>query len=461
MFTNPKLTQLSDTYVHETHKSQPVASRETTVDPALIEETSNWSEALQTTLDHPPAALPRYMILVGFMFACLFGTWAWFGTMQEVSYAQGQLVPEGDTFKVQPIATGEVSKILVEEGDIIQAGQVVVELDTEVLKAEVERLSQNLTALTSQLQKTQALIAQTQYEADAQGAITDAEVRTQEAAIVESQANISNTQDLVFQLMVDLEANESRLERLQSLLDEGAISQEYLFDVEQTLRDRNRVMTERQGQVQQALAQSEQLNAQLDLKRAEATKRELEAQEKLKRLQLEAHDLDAKIAETKTLLSAAQTNLDHMFLYTPVSGTVSSINISNIGEVTQPGQTIVEIAPVEVPLVLSAIIPNKEAGLVETDMTVQMKFDAFPYQEYGIVSGNVTSISPDSKMDEQMGAVYEVEIDLERAHIIHEQKVVPLKAGQTASAEIIIRKRRIVDFLLDPIRKLKEGSLNI
>ena len=234
-----------------------------------------------------------------------------------------------------------------------------------------------------------------------------------------------------------------------------------MFDVEQTLRDRNRVMTERQGQVQQALAHSEQLNAQLDLRQAEATKRELEAQEKLKRLQLEAHDLDAKIAEAKTLLSAAQTNLDHMFLYAPVSGTVSSINISNIGEVTQPGQTIVEIAPVEVPLVLSALIPNKEAGLVQTDMTVQMKFDAFPYQEYGIVSGKVASISPDSTMDEQMGAVYEVEIYLDRDHVIHEQKVVLLKAGQTASAEIIIRKRRVVDYLLAPIRKLKESSLNV
>ena len=424
-------------------------------------DTSNWSEALQTTLDHPPAALSRYMILVGCGFACLFGTWAWFGTMQEVSHAQGQLVPEGETYKVQPVVAGEIANILVREGDFIRAGQVVMELDTEVLEAEVERLSQNLTALNDQFQKTQLLIVQTGYEAEAQQAITAAEIQTQEAALIESQANIHTSQNLVTQLKTDVTANESRLERLRSLLDEGAISTEYMFDVEQTLRDRHRIMAEQQGQVQQALAQSEQLNARLNLERAEAVRRELETQEKLKRLQLEANDLEGQIAETQTLLKAAQTNLDQMFLHTLVTGTVSAVNISNIGEVAQPGETVIEIAPAETPLVLSALVPSQEAGLVATDMPVQIKFDAFPYQQYGIVSGHVLSISPDAKKDEQMGAVYEVEIALERDYVIHEQQKVNLRAGQTAKAEIVIQKRRIVDFLLDPIRQLKESSLNV
>ncbi|MEM1239219.1 MAG: HlyD family type I secretion periplasmic adaptor subunit [Cyanobacteria bacterium P01_H01_bin.26] len=422
---------------------------------------TNWSESLQATLDHPPAALPRYMVLIGVIFACMFGTWMWFGTMQEVSRAQGELVPEGDTYKVQPVAAGEVSEILVQEGDTITAGQVVIELDTKVLTSEVERLSQNLIALNSQLQQTQILIDQTRYEADAQQAIATAEIQTQESAIFEAQANMGTHQAIAAQLTVDLAANESRLNRLQSLVDEGAISTEYLFDVEQTLRDRQRVMTERQGQVQQSLAQAEQMHAQLELKKAEATSRALEAREKLKRLHLEADDLEAQIAETTTLLTVAQTNLEQMFLHAPVNGTVSSVHIGNIGEVAQPGETMVEIAPAQTPLVLSAMLPIREAGLVEPDMVVQMKFDAFPYQEYGIVPGRVTSISPDAKQDKQMGAVYNVEIALERDYVIHEDESIAFKAGQTANAEIIIRKRRIVDFLLAPIRQLKKSPLNV
>lgn len=458
MVSHSTLTQSPEADVPETQHSQPTSPSNITTAPA---DGSNWSEALQTTLDHPPAALPRYMILVGFLFACMFGTWAWFGTMQDVSHAKGRLVPEGDTYKVQPVAAGEVAKLLVKEGDTIQAGETLVELNTDVLKSEVERLSNNLAALTSQLRQTQTLLDQTRYEADAQRAIANAEIQTQEAAMVESQANVSTHEDLVIQLSTDLDANESRLERLRSLLEEGAISTEYIFDLEQTLRDRHRIMTEQQGQVQQALAHSKQLKAQLDLRRAESVRSELETQEKIKRLQLETDDLEAKVTETYMLLEAAQMHLDQMFLYAPVNGTISAVNISNIGEVTQPGETVIEIAPAETPLVLSAMLPNREAGLIKPDMPVQIKLDAFPYQQYGIVSGNVLSISPDSQLDEHMGAVYKVEIALDRDHVIHEQKAVSLKAGQTASAEIVIKKRRIVDFLLDPIRQLRKNSLNV
>lgn len=458
MVSHSTLTQSPKADVPEAQQSQPISPSNMTTAPA---DESNWSESLQTTLDHPPAALPRYMILVGFLFACMFGTWAWFGTMQDVSEAKGQLVPEGDTYKVQPVAAGEVAKLLVTEGDNIQAGETLVELNTDVLRSEADRLSDNLAALTSQLQQTQTLLNQTRYEADAQRAIANAEIQTQEAAMVESQANVSTHEDLVIQLSTDLDANESRLERLRSLLEEGAISTEYIFDLEQTLRDRHRIMTEQQGHVQQALAQSKQITAQLDVIRAESVRQALETQEKIKRLQLEADDLGAKMTETDTLLKAAQVHLDQMFLYAPVDGTVSSVNISNIGEVTQPGETVIEITPADTPLVLSALIPNREAGLVKTDMPVQIKFDAFPFQQYGVVPGKVLSISPDSKPDEQMGAVYEVEIVLDRDHVMHERKAVPLKAGQTASAEIVIKKRRIIDFLLDPIRQLRENPLNV
>jgi HlyD family secretion protein len=109
---------------------------------------------------------------------------------------------------------------------------------------------------------------------------------------------------------------------------------------------------------------------------------------------------------------------------------------------------------------LSAVLPNRDAGFVREGMDVQIKFDAFPYQDYGIVSGTVTSISPDTKVDEKLGAVYTVEIALESSSAIAAQRM-QLKAGQTASAEIITRQRRIIDIFLDPIKKLQQGGINL
>jgi HlyD family secretion protein len=94
-------------------------------------------------------------------------------------------------------------------------------------------------------------------------------------------------------------------------------------------------------------------------------------------------------------------------------------------------------------------------------MPVKVKFDAYPYQDYGIVTGEVTYISPDSKANEQFGVVYQVEVELDRNHITEKGRPIQFKAGQTATAEIIIRRRRIADILLEPFRELQEGGISL
>ena len=125
------------------------------------------------------------------------------------------------------------------------------------------------------------------------------------------------------------------------------------------------------------------------------------------------------------------------------------------------GQTLVEIAPLGEPLVLSAILPNKEAGFLETGMSAQVKFDAYPYQDYGVIPSKIIAISPDAESNDRLGEVYRVEVALERDHITDNQKPIKLKAGQTASVDIIIRRRRILDVLLDPIRKLQQDGIDL
>jgi HlyD family secretion protein len=106
-------------------------------------------------------------------------------------------------------------------------------------------------------------------------------------------------------------------------------------------------------------------------------------------------------------------------------------------------------------------LPNQEAGFIKLGMPVQVKLDAFPYQDFGVVSGKVTSISPDAKTDERLGPVYRVEVALDRNYVAANQQTIPFKAGQTATADIIIRRRRIVDVLLEPFRQLQKGGINL
>ena len=149
----------------------------------------------------------------------------------------------------------------------------------------------------------------------------------------------------------------------------------------------------------------------------------------------------------------------------PSDGTIFQLSIDHAGAVLQPGQMVTQIAPKGVPLVFRAEIPSKESGFLRVGMPVKLKFDAYPFQDYGIVQGKLRWISPDSKVvDTPQGKVenYEIEIAVEKAYISQNQnKPIILTAGQAATAEVIVRQRRIIDLVLDPFKKLQNGGLDI
>jgi HlyD family secretion protein len=479
---------------------------------------SNWSTSVQALLDQPPSTLPQRLVAGGLVFCLAFGAWASFGKIDEVGHAQGQLVPKGETYKVDPLEMGKVANIAVKEGQSVKAGQVLVELDTQLAAAEVDRLEQMLSASQIELSQKQTLLEKAKMEAGTRSQIAQAEIRSSKAAIAQVNAKIAATRSLIEENQVvvaalkerterlkpltetvgklieqrqaDAKAQKERLERLAPLLKDGAISKELvyqaqqnlrdrqsaitqtqlaeaantteqLFQAQQNLRDRQSAITQNEGELEQTLAEVARLQAALTQKEAEARRIQLESQQQIQQLEVDITQLKAKIAETKNLLTTAKTKLQQRYLYAPIDGVVSSLNVRNKGEVVQPGQTLAEIAPQNAPLVLSASLPNREAGFVKVGMPVQIKLEAYPYQDYGVISGKVTSISPDAKLDERLGLVYRVKVELDRNYVTDNNRHVQFKAGQTGSADIMLRRHRIADILLDPIRQLQKGGLSL
>lgn len=485
---------------------------------AKSESDNHWSPALQNVLEQPPAAFPRQLILGGMIFCCAFVGWAWLGQVEEVGHARGRLVPQGEAYKIHPVDLGKVVQINVKEGDTVKAGQVLVEMDTQMATSEVDRLKQELAAREDELQQKQALIAKTRQEANTRSTLSKASIQVQQALLAAAKAKVATTRQLLAQaqtetdatqerasklkpltnlsrerlkqLRSDVAAHQERVKRLEKLVADGAIAKEYLFEAEQQLRDRQAAITEtqlsesantedrvfnaqqtsrerssavtqQQGELKQAIVEVESLQAQLTQKIAETNISQLEAQQKIQQIEVENTQLKSQIAETKNLLNRARAQLVQKFLYAPVDGIVSSLNIRNAGEVVQQGQTIAEVAPKTARLVLSANLPNQEAGFVKPGMPVQVKLDAFPYQDYGVITGKVTSISPDTKQDRDQDSVYKVEVTLDRNYVTANQQTISFKAGQTATADIIIRRRRIADILLDPLRQLQKGGIDL
>ncbi len=498
--------------------NSPTHPAEVSPDTREMGHPESWSISLQAVLDRPPAALPKKLMLGGLAFCLAFGTWATVGQVDEIGRAQGQLVPKGDVYKIHPLALGKVATLHVEEGETVKAGQVLVELNAELAAKEVARVEELLSADRIRLAQQTALLEQTRQEAQTRQQIAEADIEAKRAGIVQANARVealeaqlaqfqgmqaanqdrlrrleplkATVEELRHYQQADVAANAERLAALEPLVSEGAVSKEYLFQAEQRLRasqsallqsqlqegtnadeqifqaqqtwrDRTSAIAQTRGELQQALAQGDEYGAELAQRRAEARRTYLETQEKIQQLELERTQLQAKIAENENLLASARTTLDERFLHAPLDGVVSSLNVANPGEVVQAGQTVAEIAPKNAPLVLSASLPDREAGFVKAGMPVKVKFDAYPYQDYGIVAGEVLSISADAKRDERLGAVYKVEVALERDRVTADDRAIDLRAGQTASAEIVIRRRRIIDLLFDPIRQLRQDGLSL
>ncbi len=422
---------------------------------------AGWSESIQTVLAQPPATLSRQLVFMGLLFVSLLGTWACLGKMQEVSSATGELIPQGETFKIQPVAAGEINRILVGEGDVVSKGDLLFTIDSTLLDNEILRLEKTLSATQLELSQVRSLIEQTRRENMAQEQSAQSDIQAKQATKTASKANTQTSELLLASLAKESAAYEERLARLSSLEAKGAISREYLFEVEQGVFDRQKSVGQTQGELDQSLAYIQQIEAELDQKRAIAQQIAVAGEQALQKLQVEAGQLEATLANTQSLIEEAQAQLAQTQVRSPVSGIISALDIDNVGEFAQPGVTLAEVVPESTPLVLSVLMPPAKAGLIKPNMPVNIKLDAFPYQNYGLLSGTVLSISPDAKKDPETGSGYKIEIALDTDQVMHEGHLVSLQVGQTASADIVIRQRRIIDLVLDPIRRIQSDDLNL
>ncbi len=119
------------------------------------DRSAHWSSAMQNLLDRPPASFPTQLLLGGMAFCIAFGAWSWFGRINEVGQAVGELIPQGDVYQVHPVEMGKVAKVGVAEGDQVQAGTVIAELDTQLAATEVDRLGEQLASYQMQLVQKQ------------------------------------------------------------------------------------------------------------------------------------------------------------------------------------------------------------------------------------------------------------------------------------------------------------------
>jgi hemolysin D len=418
---------------------------------------SPWSDSVQSVLDQPASSLPLKFALCGMTFFGVFLAWAWFGQVDEVAKAPGKIAPQDEAVQVQPVELGKVAQVAVKEGDTVQTGQVLLALESELDTQSVTHLQTVLMSQQSELNQTDVMMEKLRSQLETRSLIAKSDLQSHKATIDQNEKTAETQAALIRELKADSKAQQDRVERLRPLVEEGALPRDRIFDMEQALRERSRSLTESSGKLKQSQGDRDRLAAELERKQPEAA---LTTQQEIEQIRLRQTEIRGKMRETQSQIAMAQTKKDQRYVYAPASGKITTLHLKHRGQVVQPGQSIAEIAPQGKALILSTLLPSHEAGFVKPGMTTQIKFDAFAYQDFGVVPGKVLSVSPDSKTLEKGGQVYRVDIAIDRPSIRANGQTIELKTGQTGTAEIITRRRRILDLFLDPIRQL-QGNISL
>lgn len=461
--------QLNQNGHNESEKSKSItnSAQQAIVSPHLESvalPSDDWSSITKEIIDALPRVWTRGLLYFLITFAVIVLPWASLSKVDETGSARGRIEPKGKTVRLDAQAEGVVSKIQVKEGQAVKAGQVLLELDAELSKTQLQQAQAKLDGEQNRLAQFEIMKNQLEIGLRAQQQQNQAQQSVQQAQLdqTQQQLNFSRNASELAQDRLGMDQNE--VQRYQKLQEEGVVPQVKVVEVNRARAESKRVLSQAQSDLKQAQYKLNEQQSQYENTIRTGQLATLDAERRFKEMQSQISDTRAEITQTTKQIQALQLQLNQRVLRAPINGTIFKLAIENAGAVLQPGQAIAQIAPEGSPLIFRAQIPSHDSGFLQVGLPVKLKFDAYPFQDYGVVPGHLNWISPDSSAIETSqgkAETFELEVALDQNFISTQNKHIALTPGQTATAEVIVRQRRIIDFILDPFKKLQKGELKL
>ncbi|MFD2265422.1 HlyD family type I secretion periplasmic adaptor subunit [Lacibacterium aquatile] len=417
---------------------------------------------LLAILETPPSPTARLTTLLLCSAIVAAGTWGWFGKMDVVASATGQIVPTGQIKQVQASEPAVVKAIHVTEGQRVKAGDLLVEFDPTPAEADLEAAETeshlaalDIARLTALIEKPEAPDAAfippagTAPAAEilqrslirARAAEQIAKRRNAEAEIAKRSAEASAYGAEATKIEAILPLLERRVSARRTLLDRQAGSEMAFLELQQQQIEQAREVPVRRQRQREAEANADAARATLAQVEAEYERSlNTELAEALRKRQA------ADLAATK-----ARRRLDLTRLTAPVDGTVQQLVLATVGGVVTAAQPLMALIPSGTALEVRAQLPNKDIGFVKAGQPVKVKIESFTFTKYGLLTGTVTGLSADAVKDEKQGLVYTARIALDSDRMTIDGQSQRLTPGMAVTAEIVTGERRLIEYVLTPV----------
>jgi adhesin transport system membrane fusion protein len=395
----------------------------------------------------------------------LFVMWTAVALIDEITKGEGKVIPSSQIQILQSLDGGIVAEINVREGQIVDAGQVLLRVDPTRFESSVRENRSQYLALTTKAARLRALAEGLPFVPPPEVVIEDPktvqdEQRLYETARSNVEAQISIARQQLVQRQQEL--SEMRVKREQAaqaydltarelavtkpLINSGAVSEVELLRLE---RDAARFRGERD------IAAAQILRSQAAM---------AEASRKIEEVELNArNEVRRDLAETMARLNAfteggvaLADKVKHASVRSPVKGTVKRLMVNTVGGVVQPGRDLVEVVPLDDALILEAKVAPKDIAFLRPGQPAMVKFTAYDFSTYGGLEAKLEHIGADSITDERGNTFFLVRVRTTKSSLGANLPIIP---GMVAEVDIVTGKKSILSYLLKPVLRAKQAAL--
>jgi membrane fusion protein len=365
------------------------------------------------------------------------------GSYTRKETVRGYLVPEAGLIQVSPAQSGTVTRLPVQSGDLVTKGDPLVEVETDrslggghtVNDMLIDLLEQQKHLLEKRIERKQN--RKEQRRAHLKSRITNSLAQTDQ---LKNQKKLQQERLALAQNQYE-SLKELHAEQLIAENDYQKRYQRFLDERQKMQRLEKSLITERE-RLQSARFELASLNPdtaeEIDQLRAELT-----------RLEQQSVQYKGKRAYT---------------IEAPISGRITSLQITP-GQTIDPRQPVLAILPEDQKLQATLMVPTQAIGFVETGLEVEMRYDAFPYQRFGVYDSRIERVAKTVLSPDEVSApvrvrepVYRAIASLRQQDVLAYGNHFPLQSGMTFEADILLDKRPLYQWILKPLYSLK-GTL--
>lgn len=448
--------------------------------------TRDFLPAALEILETPPSPIGRWL---GYSLMALFAIailWAFIGKVDIVATAEGKIIPGGRVKVIQPLQMGVIKHIYVKEGERVEQGQPLIELDQTLTGADRTRLQSELRYTKASLNREKVLQALFDLNDSAeQGRATQevnlslittklAEQNTDAGSIVGQSMIVlqqwlahrdalSINQSRIESKQADLEVSKANIDRYTATLplvnkrvaaneklhSQGISAEAVLLELQEQYVSQQQALIAEKANFKRL--QSE-LNELQQTRIAQKNAARLESLEKIETYAQQQASLEQDLQKA-TELNGKQ------ILTAPVTGRIKQLAVHTVGGVVEPAKPLMQIVPEEDFLEVEAVLENKDIGFVHKGQKAEIKVHTFPFTKYGVIDAEVLDITADAIQNEQRGLVYSVRLKLDKNKLWVDKRLIDLIPGMAVTAEVKTNKRRLIEFFMSPLLRYKDESV--